>query len=167
GCSDCLEYTNRDKYQTPLVDGYILQSPVSDREAALMFMPAEYLSKTIEVARDMIAKGLKDDAMPKALIPPIFETPITAYRWHSLAEMGGDDDYFSSDLSDSALAAACFGRVDKPVLIMPAGEDEMVPAAVDKAALLGRWMSFCKPGIAGELCGLVPGADRSVTQADA
>jgi hypothetical protein len=50
---------------------------------------------------------------------------------------------------------------------MSAGEDEMVSLTVDKEALLGRWTSSCKPGIASELSGLVPGADHSVTKPDA
>ncbi|KAL2257465.1 hypothetical protein VTK26DRAFT_134 [Humicola hyalothermophila] len=166
GCQDCLEYANRDKYQTPPVDGYILQSPVSDREAAFLFMSPEELNKTVEVAKAMIGKGQKDAPMPQEFLPPIFGCPVSAYRWHSLAAKGGDDDFFSSDLPDSQLAAT-FGRVDKPMLIMPAGEDEMVPPTVDRPALLRRWTSFCKPGVANDLSGLIPGADHVVSQADA
>lgn len=150
-----------------------------------MFIPAEYFNKTIEIAKDMIEQGQENEAMSKEFIPPIFSTPVTAYRWHSLAAKryvvsrrsgrgyklitcngSGDDDYFSSDLSDSALAAS-FGRVDKPLLILSGAEDEMVPPTVDKEALLGRWTSFCKAGIASELSGLVPGADHSVTKPEA
>ena len=50
-----------------------------------MFIPVEYLNKAIEVAKDMIEKGQENEAMPKEFIPPIFNTPVTAYRWHSLA----------------------------------------------------------------------------------
>ncbi|KAL2129040.1 hypothetical protein VTI74DRAFT_8314 [Chaetomium olivicolor] len=138
GCQGCLEYANRDKYQTPPVDGYVLVSPVSDREAAFLFMAPEDLEKSIKVAKAMIERGQKNDAMPKHFLPPFFTSPLTAYRWHSLAAKGGDDDYFSSDLPDSTLAAT-FGQVDKPLLLLPAGEDEMVPPGVDKKALLGRW----------------------------
>ncbi|KXX74294.1 hypothetical protein MMYC01_208559 [Madurella mycetomatis] len=166
GCQDCLEYTDREKYQTPPVDGYILQSPVSDREAALLFMSPDILSRSLEVAKEMIESGRNGDPMPRDLLPPIFTTPITAYRWHSLAAEGGDDDYFSSDLPESRLSAT-FGRIDKPVLITPAENDALVPPTVDKAELLGRWVSSCRPGIASNLSGIIPGADHSVSQPEA
>lgn len=78
----------------------------------------------------------------------------------------GDDDYFSSDLPDAKLSAI-FGRVDKPVMIMPAGEDELVPPTVDRVALLKRWTSFCRPGVVSKLSGLIPGGDHVVSQAHA
>jgi pimeloyl-ACP methyl ester carboxylesterase len=78
----------------------------------------------------------------------------------------GDDDYFSSDLPDSTLAAL-FGRIDKPVLFLPAEEDEMVPPSVDREALLRRWMSFCKGELASDLSGFVPGADHVVSKPEA
>ncbi|KAK3299911.1 uncharacterized protein B0H64DRAFT_447890 [Chaetomium fimeti] len=166
GCQDCLEYTNRDKYQTPLVDGYILTSPVSDRESVVLFMSPGGSAKSIQVAKEMIEDGRKDEPMPKQYLPFFLTTPVTAYRWHSLAAEGGDEDYLSSDLSDAALAAT-FGRVDKPMLILPAGEDEMVPPTVDRKALLGRWMAACRDGVASDLSGFIPGADHSVTGAEA
>ncbi|EAQ93734.1 hypothetical protein CHGG_01969 [Chaetomium globosum CBS 148.51] len=98
GCQDCLEYTDRNKYQTPPVDGYILTSPVSDRESIVLFMSPEESAKSLQVAKDMIADGRKDEPMPKQHLPFVFTTPVTAYRWHSLAAKGGDEDYLSSDL---------------------------------------------------------------------
>lgn len=173
------------------MDGYILQSPVSDRESAFLFMSPEVLDRSVQVAKDMIERGQSDNPMPKLFLPGIFSTPVTAYRWHSLAAKecvesltrlastvsclkclkltnagSGDDDYFSSDLPDARLAAT-FGRLDKPVLLMPAGEDEMVPPSVDRKALLARWMSFCRAGLASELSGLIPGADHVVSQPEA
>ncbi|KAJ4290791.1 hypothetical protein N0V88_006541 [Collariella sp. IMI 366227] len=164
GCQDCLEYTNRRKYQTPSVDGYILMSPISDREAALnLFMTPAALEASILVAKKMIENGQKEDFMPKAFLPPIFTTPITAYRWHSLAAKGGDDDYFSSELPNSMLAAT-FGHVNKPLLILPSGEDEMVPPTVDRKGLLDRWIAACGDGVASALSELIPGADHVVSQ---
>ncbi|KAK3305927.1 uncharacterized protein B0T15DRAFT_214639 [Chaetomium strumarium] len=166
GCQDCLEYTDRAKHNTPPVDGYILTSPVSDRESAFLFMSDNDLARSVQVAKDMIEEGRKDDPVPRQALPPIFEAPVTAYRWHSLAAKGGDDDYFSSDLPDSTLAAL-FGRIDKPVLFLPAGEDEMVPPTVDREALLQRWLSFCKTGVTSDLSGFVPGADHVVSKHEA
>lgn len=83
----------------------------------------------------------------------------------SANEFRGDEDYFSSDLFDSEVAAA-FGGVDKPVLILPADEDEMVPPTVDRKALLERWAAACN-GKASDLSGFVPGADHVVSGAEA
>ena len=78
----------------------------------------------------------------------------------------GDDDYFSSDVPDERVSEI-FGRVDKPIMILPGGEDEMVPPFVDREALLQRWISGCRPGIASELSGFIPGADHVLSQKDA
>lgn len=88
GCQDCLEYTNHAKYDNPAVDGYVLLAPVSDRETATMFMPAEALEATVAAAQQMIEAGREADAMPSAAIPPVFSSPVTAYRWKSLAAKG-------------------------------------------------------------------------------
>lgn len=48
------------------------------------------------------------------------------------------------------------------MLILPSGEDEWVPPGVDVPRLVSRWKSFCKPGIASELSGLIPGANHRV-----
>ncbi|CRK15560.1 hypothetical protein BN1723_010711 [Verticillium longisporum] len=162
GCQDCIEYTNHVKYDTPPVDGYILQSPVSDRETAGMSMPADYLEATIATAKQMIAEGKQEDAMPRHSIPPVFSSLVTAYRWNSLAAKGGDDDFFSSDIRDDTLDTT-FGRFDRPVLLMPAGEDELVPSTVDKEKLLARWMKACPHGLVSPLSAVNPTSDHSVT----
>jgi hypothetical protein len=100
-------------------------------------MPPDFLAQTLKHASDMIARGEQDEIVPKSLIPPIFTSPITAYRWHSLISVGGDDDFFSSDLSDE-IVEGTFGRLDKPTLIMSSGKDEMISESVDKEGLLRR-----------------------------
>ncbi|KAF1953595.1 DUF1749-domain-containing protein [Byssothecium circinans] len=169
GCQGIMEYANTEKYTSHHgVDAYILTSPVSDRETASMLMPPNFLSQTLQHAESMIADGNKDEIMPKHLIPPIFTSPISAYRWHSLISRDGDDDYFSSDLSDSTLATT-FGRLGKPTLITMSQEDEMVPETVDKEALLGRWKSAAGEGVVSGLSGVNPGpgADHAVSGAEA
>jgi hypothetical protein len=49
--------------------------------------PAD-LDKRVQVATVMIENGQQDEAMPKKFLPPIFATPVTVYRWHSLAAKG-------------------------------------------------------------------------------
>jgi pimeloyl-ACP methyl ester carboxylesterase len=73
----------------------------------------------------------------------------------------GDDDYFSSDLSDDRLAAI-WGKLEKPVLILPSEKDEWVPAGTNVMGLVRKWMGFCKRGIVSELSGLIPGANHRV-----
>ena len=75
----------------------------------------------------------------------------------------GDDDYFSSDLDDATLAQT-FGRIDKPTLILPSGEDESVPLTVDKAALLARWVQACPEGVASSESAINPGADHTLSE---
>ena len=82
------------------------------------------------------------------------------------AESRGDDDYFSSDLDDEWLKAT-FGRVDKPILLLPCGEDELVPPSVDRPGLLRRWVEACPEGLASPLSGFVPGANHVVSSPDA
>lgn len=73
----------------------------------------------------------------------------------------GDDDYFSSDLADDKVAAI-WGKLGQPVLIVPSGDEEYVPALIDVRGLVHRWKTFCKPGIASDLSGLIPGANHRV-----
>ncbi len=77
----------------------------------------------------------------------------------------GDDDYFSSDLSDERLAAI-WGKLEQRVLILPSEKDEWVPEHVDVMGMVARWKSFCQPGIASELSGLIPGANHRVDNED-
>ncbi|KAF2441633.1 DUF1749-domain-containing protein [Karstenula rhodostoma CBS 690.94] len=142
GCQDCLEYTDHEKHKSAPVDGYILLSPVSDRQTAGLLMSPEDLERSNRNAQGMIAEGREKDAMPTALLPFIFTSPVTAYRWNSLAAKGGDDDYFSVDL-DEATITAKFGRVDASILLLPGEDDELVLPSVDKKELLDRWVQAC------------------------
>lgn len=78
----------------------------------------------------------------------------------------GDDDYFSSDLPDEKVADI-WGKLGQPVLILPSEKDEWVSKEIDVVRLVNRWKSFCKPGIANELSGLIPGANHRVEDAAA
>jgi hypothetical protein len=153
----------KSNHKSPAVDAYILQSPTSDRETANLLMPPQLFAETLKHASNMIAGGEQDEIMPKSLIPPIFTSPITAYRWHSMISVGGDDDSFSSDLSDEVLRRI-FGRLEKPTLIMPSEKDEMVPESVDKEWLLKRWMCAAELGVVSWSSGVNPGADHGLSE---
>jgi hypothetical protein len=156
-----MKYTNP-KRNTPGVDAYIMQGPTSDRETADLLMSPDFYAQTVQHAEDMIMLEDGDEIMPKTLIPPIFTSPLTAYRWHSLIAKGGDDDYFSSDLDDAILLKT-FGRLGKPTLIMPSENDEMVPQSVDKVGLLRKWTDAALRGVVSDLSGINPGADHGLS----
>lgn len=80
-----MEYLKRDG---PTVDGYILLAPVSDREFAASMAGEEMLGKTVDAARLMIDAGRGREIIREDKILPVFASPITAYRWWSLAAKG-------------------------------------------------------------------------------
>ncbi|KAL2135286.1 hypothetical protein VTI74DRAFT_9166 [Chaetomium olivicolor] len=172
GCQDCLEYgTKKEKHlslqgEEVRVDGFVLQGPVSDRQAIAMTEDKREVEAALRVAEGMLEKGRAEDAMEREVLPRSWRgSPVTAYRWCSLAGVGGDDDYFSSDLPDEKLEAI-WGKLEVPVLIVPSEKDEWVPGWRDVPELVDKWKSFCRPGIASELSGLIPGANHRVENTD-
>ncbi|KAF6822813.1 hypothetical protein CPLU01_11780 [Colletotrichum plurivorum] len=166
GCQDCLLYSSQDQTKGAPVNGYVLLSPVSDRQAAGLLMSPEEYEASVKHAQGMISEGKENEAMPTSLIPFIFTSPITAYRWNSLGAEGGDDDYFSSDLDDAAVKAR-FGKVDKSILLLPGEQDELVLPSVDKKELLERWIKACPERTVSQLSGLVPEADHAISDPEA
>ncbi|KAK9933478.1 hypothetical protein M0R45_020675 [Rubus argutus] len=67
--------------------------------------------------------------------------PITAYRYHSLCAYNGDDDMFSSDLTDDQLRLRLGHMANTPCQVIYSMADEYVPDYVDKKALVQR---LCK-----------------------
>ena len=89
---------------------------------------------------ELQALGKEDEMMPRSA----FWAPITAGRFLSLQDIGGEDDFFSSDFSDEELGLRLrhMGqRGDQnglKTLVAFSGEDEYVPSSVDKKELLQR-----------------------------
>lgn len=114
-----------------------LQAPVSDREHA---MTEPNYEESVRIARQMKGTGGGHEMMPRSA----FWAPITASRFLSLQDIGGDDDFFSSDLSDEEMTARLghVGKwgVDNSAYLLAAysGADEYVPEHVDKDKLLER-----------------------------
>ena len=76
----------------------------------------------------------------------------------------GDDDYFSTDLSDEFVNRV-WGRFEKPILVLHCADDEFVPPHVDKAALVDRWAkatSHMSP-----LSGVLPNANHTLDSDEA
>ena len=86
--------------------------------------------------------------------------PVTATRTLALAAKGGDDDMFSSDLTDSELRRALAPVSGVPTLVLASGADEYVPRAVDIDALAGRIAGAVVPRGGGEAV-VIDGAPHS------
>lgn len=169
GCQDVMEYlVGKDAESREKVQGGIIQASVSDREAIVQFFPQKQYDDSVACARKMITEGRGEDIMPLSLTKGFTsQACCSARRWLSLAEVNGDDDYFSSDLSDEQLQTT-FGRIPKGVKlgIFFSGEDQYVPKSVDKKALVEKWVGVVKAGT-GEIdemnSGVVVGATHNLT----
>ncbi|OBR13794.1 Esterase lipase [Colletotrichum higginsianum IMI 349063] len=145
GCQDCAQYT---KHKEDPVDGFILQGPVSDRESIADSVDHEWLKNSLEYAEKLIDEGKECEAMPRDQLPSFFQTPMTAYRWHSLAAKG------------QSFVSEVWNRFQQPVMALQSAEDEFVPDKIDKQALVDSWKKI-SPKV-HELSGLIPGASHTV-----
>ncbi|KAK4639113.1 hypothetical protein QC761_705190 [Podospora bellae-mahoneyi] len=165
GCQDCMFYCTKLGELEPeeKVDGIVLQGPVSDREALVMSCCPAQLENSIAVAKKMAEEGKGEHVIDLDDMPDGWKgSPVTAYRWLSLATKGGDDDFFSSDFSDEELKTI-WGELETPVLILPSEKDEWVPfKPAQVQSTVQKWASFCKPGVVSEFSGLIPGANHRV-----
>ena len=115
-----------------------LQAPVSDRES-LSLSPGDH-SANLDHAKLLISQGKGEEMMPRSA----FWAPITASRYAALFDVGGDDDFFSSDFSDDELCDRLghVGNVGKDtglsLLAAFSKKDEYVPAGVDMDQLMNR-----------------------------
>jgi hypothetical protein len=165
GCQDVMEYlTGTGREERAPIDGGIIQAPASDREAILMTMDNATYEKDCTTAQAMIDAGEGDQILNGKAFP----CPVTATRWLSLAspKHDGDDDYFSSDLSDEQLMKS-FGALPakSPLCILFSGADEYVPPSIDKEALIKRWIGIVKrgEGVVDEVnSGIIEGASHNL-----
>jgi hypothetical protein len=91
----------------------------------------------VEIARSLVKEGKEMEMMPRSA----FWAPITARRFLDLQGALGRDDFFSSDLTDAQLEERLshVGTVsDRRILVAFSGQDEYVPATVDKQLILER-----------------------------
>jgi alpha-beta hydrolase superfamily lysophospholipase len=89
GCQNILHLMRQDS--TPQrISAVILQSPIPDR----MYLASTYSDEWCEMAA-WAQEHKDDDIYPST----VCGAPITAYRLRSLLTPGGDDDYFSLDMS--------------------------------------------------------------------
>ncbi|KAG1365439.1 hypothetical protein COCNU_12G004390 [Cocos nucifera] len=106
------------------------KAPVSDREYRATLPETAVM---IDLAVKMINEGRGMELMPREANP---DAPITAYRYHSLCAYTGDDDMFSSDLSEDQLRLRLGHMSSTPCQVIFSMDDENVPDYVDKKALV-------------------------------
>ncbi|KAI5954340.1 hypothetical protein KGF54_002115 [Candida jiufengensis] len=146
GCQNSIHYLtkhllsdNSKLTENSNIDGIILQASVSDQEAISSTLdPTKYESLIQEVQNEYIAKGKSNDILPEKFRKTNWGVPITAYRFNSLFSKRGDDDFFSSYLTDEELGES-FGKISKPLLLVYSGSDQFVPASIDKKELVSRF----------------------------
>ncbi|TQV92628.1 Protein of unknown function DUF1749 [Cordyceps javanica] len=160
GCQDCMEYADYQKHGSSPVDGFIIQAPISDREA--LKKDFSNYDELLSISEKMIADDQEAEYVSAKLLPPGFNVPITAYRLHSLLAKGGDDDYFSSDF-DEVTRKNIWARFTKPVLVLHSEEDEYVPAHVNQDAL--RKLYHAASTLVSPLSGSIPDATHAVSNA--
>jgi len=138
GCQNSMHFIKYgDEDLVEKVKAIALQAPVSDREDAMIRSNYE---KNIGHAKYLMEVGQGEEMMPR----DAFWAPITASRFLSLQDFGGDDDFFSSDFSDKELMLRLghIGKVSEQtglrVLVAFSGQDEYVPDFIDKNKLLER-----------------------------
>ena len=152
GCQNSMHYltspTVESELERPLLDGAVLQGPVSERqylgEGRIVGM--NYEDFTI-IAKDAVARGDPDEIMPTKAWRP-FTLPISAQRWLDISICGGAHDMFGDDSTDEMLKGT-FGVVGAkwvPLLILCSGDDEFVDKKCDQHQLLGRWAQAMKAG---------------------
>lgn len=158
--------------QRPKIDGGILLSGISDREAFALALPRSIYDQSIRVAQEYIDDGRGGDCLPSSITAPTFPGPISAKRWMSLMSPGpdhaGEDDYFSSDFDDNRLRGT-FGKIGgtgTPVSILFGGNDEHVPDSVDKEHLVSRWTKIIEEegGVVDKDSGVVPEATHTLNE---
>ncbi|MCJ1465583.1 hypothetical protein MMC07_004202 [Pseudocyphellaria aurata] len=171
GCQDVLHYLIADG-ERPRIDGGILHSSVSDREALTKVLPPADYENGVKLAREYVDDNRGGDVLPARFTGALFSTPISANRWMSLASPGpdhaGEDDYFSSDFDDERLKRT-FGKAGATgtrLSLLYGGSDQYVPDAVDKGALLGKWFRHIQEagGVVDESAGIIEGATHTLKE---
>lgn len=132
GCQDIVYYMRTNAPCSRAVRAAIFQAPVSDREYRATLPETAAM---IDLASEMLGDGRVSELMPRDANP---DAPITASRYHSLCAYNGDDDMFSSDLSDDQLKMRLGHMSNTPCQVIFSMADEYVPDYVDKKALVDR-----------------------------
>lgn len=184
GCQDVMQYlvgsanksnpgaadADEESHSRPAIQGAILQAPVSDREGMeVTGYDPDILWHAEELAVELVKAGKGENVLPFELTRDVLDTtPTSAYRFLSLSQKGGDDDFFSSDLDDNMFAQT-FGKISKgtKLCVLYSGRDEYCQEKLDKERLIGKWKAHVEEGTAGkegwsDRSGVVEGASHSL-----
>jgi dienelactone hydrolase len=178
------------------LDGAIMQAPVSDREAIRWVLhwgiggnsPSEVreiYDKVEAIAKENVHHDQAfDSLLPLSMTgqigyPP--NTPISSRRFLSLVspdspQSPGDDDLFSSDLSNEQVGKT-FGMIRQQgllkskLMVLISGADQSVPDWVDKEGLLQRWRNATDHNGEAHIwdnvrSGVIPGASHALSNDD-
>jgi len=127
--------SNSEPLDLPLIKGAIFLAPVSDREAFLLEIPDTLLAERVKLAESKLKENLGEELTPRDW--GYENIPCSYNRFISLSKRLGQEDMWSSDLSEDELNSM-IGHVKLPSLILYAEFDEYVPKFVDKEVLLSR-----------------------------
>ncbi|PNH04553.1 hypothetical protein TSOC_009285 [Tetrabaena socialis] len=148
GCQDAARFMQRfppggspqedgaDGGAEPELLGTILQAPVSDHEWLLGYPE---LAPLAERARELVSEARGDEVVGRLHVAD--NAPITAARFLSLYDLGGDDDMFSEGLSEGVRQDLLAPVGARPCLLLVSGADECCPKMSeisDRAAALQR-----------------------------
>jgi len=111
-------------------------------------MDPELYQQSCKAAQTLVDAGEGHEILSSKL-NRFFPAPVSAKRWLSLASPNhdGDDDYFSSDLTDDQLLQT-FGKLPAraPICILFSGADQYLPKHIDVEAVTKRWIEIAKKG---------------------
>ncbi|UZJ51099.1 hypothetical protein CBS101457_000419 [Exobasidium rhododendri] len=155
GTNDIIRLLSQDRHGI-IIDGVILQAPVSDRE----YFEGTYKEGSKELALLKQAITLVEEGKGSTLLErhtdapnastaadyrvnsAAFQNPaMTAYRYWSLNAVGGDDDYFSSDLPEGTVAEMWTGAIKRGhhILALLGEKDEYYPSNVTPQQIAAKW----------------------------
>ena len=180
----------------PVIDGAIMQAPVSDREAINWVLEKGIGSKKASDCREAYEKLIaiaqeeaRNNRACDTLLPLDITSqlgypashPVSCRRFLSLVSPDSpntpqEDDLFSSDISDEQLDKT-FGMIHErallryKLLVMPSGADQAVPDWIDKAKLLARWQKAADRNGSAQIwdtenSGPIPNASHALSNDD-
>ena len=180
----------------PVIDGAIMQAPVSDREAIHWVLEKGIGSKKASDCREAYEKLIaiaqeeaRNNRSCDTLLPLDITSqlgypashPVSCRRFLSLVSPDSpntpqEDDLFSSDISDEQLDKT-FGMIHErallryKLLVMPSGADQAVPDWIDKAELLARWQKAADRNGSAQIwdtenSGPIPNASHALSNDD-
>lgn len=183
GCQDIMRYLtapnplNERQGKRPIVQGAILQAPVSDRDSVMHTVNENpEAKKAYEAAMEIIQgtpkKEHRDVLLPMNLTRSFFgSAPLSIARFLSLLspsspENPSVEDFFSSDLSDATLQST-FGKIGRngllsrsnqpdaaqSVLVLMSDSDEHAHPRTSQRDLLDRWRGLMREETAATVHG--------------